>query len=158
MADDQSIREMAEGDASEAEAAELFPMGTLDGDDVTLETLVKGNQAFQLTVSMNGTSEIHSPAGSGLFDPSKEHMLLVTCEQASLELVPDREGERVQGKRIVAWKGRQKLRPIYCERVDGQAGIIEAQFAELLKADEGAAAALAERINARVSNALGVSA
>lgn len=155
--DTESVREMAEHDAETPEE-ELFPLGTLEGDDVTLGGLVKGNHSFQITVSMNGTSEIHSPSDTGLFDPSKEHMLLVTCEQASLELVPDREGERVQGKKIVGWKGRQKLRPIYCEKVKGEAGVIESQFSALLGADEAAAMALLDRLKARAEKALGVTA
>jgi len=155
--DAQSIREMAEGEAADA-AAEMFPLGTLEGDDVQLGNLVKGDHTFKITVSMNGTSEIHSPGDTGLFDPSKEHMLLVTVEEASLELVPDREGDRVQGKSIIGWKGRQKLRPIYCEKVKGEAGVIESQFAALLAANEGEAAALLDRLRARAERALGVTA
>lgn len=150
----QSIREMAQAD-QEAEP-EMFPNGSLEGDNTTLGQLVKPGQANEVTVSM-GTAEVPSPTG-GLLSPHKEHMLLVTCEHAGYTEVPKREGDRVSGKTVVGWKTRQTLRPIYVERVKGEAGAIEAAFTDLLKADEGKAAALLDRLTKRAEQALGATA
>lgn len=156
MADEdgsKSIREMAEADAEAADAAELFPLGSLEGDETTLASLVQPGESNEVTVSM-GTAEVPSPSG-GLLSPHKEHLLLVTCEHAGYTEVPKREGDRVNGKRVVGWKTRQTLRPIYVERVQGEAGAIEAAFADLLRADETAAAALLDRMRDRADKALG---
>lgn len=154
MADEgsQSIREMAEADSGAADAAELFPLGSLEGDETTLGGLVQPGQPVEVTVSM-GTAEVPSPRG-GLLSPHKEHLLLVTCEHAGYTEVPKREGDRVNGKTVVGWKTRQSLRPIYVERVAGEAGTIEAAFVDLLKADEQQAAALLDRMRERADRAL----
>lgn len=149
----QSIREMAENDAQEG-AGELFPIGSLEGDETSLATLVKPTHTHEVTVSM-GTAEVPSPRG-GLLSPDSEHLLLVTCEHAGYTEVPKREGDRVSGKTVIGWKTRQTLRPIYVERVKGEAGAIEASFADLLKADETAAMALLDRMRARAEKSLGV--
>jgi hypothetical protein len=152
----QSIREMAEGDTQQAAAAELFPMGTIEGDEATLQTMIQPGDKVTHSVSMNGTSKV--PMSGGMLDIRKEHTLLVTCEVAYPIPVPDREGDRLTGKRITAWDVKQKLVPIYVERVKGEEGVIEAQFADLLRADENRAAALLDRLKGRVESALGVSA
>lgn len=156
MADnDQSIRDMAEKDAAEA-AEELFPLGSLEGDETSLATLVKPNHSHEVTVSM-GTAEVPSPRG-GLLSPDKEHLLLVTCEHAGYTEVPKREGDRHTGKQLVGWKTRQTLRPIYVERVNGEGGAIEAAFADLLRADEAGAMQALDRMKSRAEKALGVTA
>jgi hypothetical protein len=151
----QSIREMAEAETQQA-AGELFPLGSLEGDEATLGQLIQPNHETHVTVSM-GTAEVPMPRG-GLLAPDKEHTLLVTCEVSGFEPVPQRDGDRVQGKTIVGWKVREKLRVIYVERVKGEEGSIEAQFADLLRADEQRGAALLDRLKGRVEQALGVSA
>jgi hypothetical protein len=158
MSDDepQSIREMAEGEAAQQEAAELFPIGSLEGDEATLQAMIQAGDKVTYSVTMNGTSKV--PMSGGMLDIRKEHTLLVTCEVAFPVPVPDREGDRMTGKRIVGWDVKQKLVPIYVERVKGEEGVIEAQFADLLRADEGRAAALLDRLKGRVESALGVSA
>lgn len=157
MPDDepQSIREMAENDA-ESGAGELFPLGSLEGDDAKLETMIRPGEKVTHSVTMNGTSKV--PLTGGLLDIRKEHMLLVTCEVAHPIAVPDREGDRVAGKTIVGWDIKQKLTPIYVERVKGEAGAIEAAFADLLKGDDRAAMALLDRMKVRAEQALGVTA
>lgn len=151
----QSIREMAEKDTAEAET-ELFPIGSLEGDETSLATLVKPTHTHEVTVSM-GTAEVPSPRG-GLLSPEREHLLLVTCEHAGYTEVPKREGDRVSGKTVIGWKTRQTLRPIYVERVNGEGGAIEAAFADLLRADEGAAMQALDRMKTRAEKALGVTA
>jgi hypothetical protein len=154
MSDDpQSIREMAEKDAEEA-AEELFPIGALEGDETTLGSLVKPGQTNEVTVSMM-TAEVPSPRG-GLLSPDRDHLLLVTTEHAGYTEIPKREGDRVNGKTVVGWKTRQNLRPVYVERVNGEAGAIEAAFTDLLRANEQDAMALLDRMRARAETALGV--
>ena len=155
MADEdggQTIREMAEADAQQQDAAEMFPAGSLEGDETTLATLIKPGQPNEVTVSM-GTAEVPSPRG-GLLNPDREHLLLVTTEHAGYTEVPKREGDRVTGKTVVGWKTRQNLRPIYVEQVKGEAGAIEAAFADLLMSDASAAGALLDRMQARAEKAM----
>lgn len=152
MTDDQSIREMADADANDPDE-ELFPLGSLEGDETTLKQLVKANHHQTVTVSM-GSAEV-PVTGGGLLDVNAEHMLLVTVEPRKIEVVPEREGDRVDGKTIVGYKLRQHLTPLHVERVRGEAGAIEAAFTDLLGADEGQAAALLDRMKARTDTALG---
>lgn len=158
MSDEEpkSIREMAEADTQEAAATQLFPLGSIEGDDGTLQSMIQPGEKVTHSVTMNGTSKVEMTGG--LLDIRKEHTLLVTCEVAYPIPVPDREGDRLAGKRIVGWDIKQKLIPIYVERVKGEEGAIEASFADLLRADENRAAVLLDRLKARVENALGVNA
>lgn len=149
----QTIREMAEADAEQTEATELFRMGTLDGDGITLADLIKPGEPVRYTVSMNGTSEIEAPKG-GMLDMRKEHLLLVTCEVAHPTPVPQRTGDRATGKTIESWKVRQKLTPVYVERVQGEEGAILAGFIDLLHGDAHRAAALFDQMKDRLQTAL----
>jgi hypothetical protein len=152
MADEpQSIREMAEQDTPESE---LFPLGSLEGDDTTLGQIIKPSHTVEITVSM-GTAEVPSPSG-GLLNPNDEGLLLVTYEHAGYTPVPVRKGDRVAGKEITGWKIRQNLRPIHVERVHGEAGAIEAAFVDLLRENDEAAGALLDRMKRRAEQALGV--
>lgn len=154
MPDDapQSIREMAEGDAVNQEG-ELFPIGSLQGDETTLGTLIRSNHKTELTVSM-GTAEV-PVRGGGMLDVNREHLLLVTVEPRKIETVPQREGDRLEGKEIVGFKIRQTVTPIYVERVQGEGGALVAAFADLLRADESAALAALEGMKDRAGRALG---
>lgn len=155
MADEegQSIREMAEQEGQDADAGELFPMGSLEGDETTLASLIKANHTVTVTVAM-GSAEVPI-RGGGLLDVNREHMLLVTVEPRKIETVPQREGDRLDGKTIVGYKERQTVTPIYVERVQGEGGAIIAAFADLLKADESAALAALDQMKARAQTALG---
>jgi hypothetical protein len=148
----QGIRDMAESDAAEA-AEELFPTGSLDGDNVTLGQIIRPGEKVEVTVSMR-SAQVPMPRG-GLLDPRKEHMLLVTTEVDHMVPAPKRDGDRVTGKTVEGWGIRQVLRPIYLERVKGEEGAIEASFADLLKADASRAAALLDRLRTRTESALG---
>lgn len=153
MEGNQSIREMAEAQAKTGDGddpGELFPIGTLPGDDLTLRELIKPHHKVEVTASLMA-AEV--PMTGGLVDPEREGMALVTYELAKPLLIPQREGDR-DDKKLVGWKVRQQLRPVYVEGVRGEAGVIEAQFAALLKADQQQAAALADRIRARLQDAL----
>jgi hypothetical protein len=150
MANGRSIAERAaDGDDGEpGEQAEIFPLGSIEGDAKTLKTLIRAGLPVTQTVAM-GSAEVPISSG-GLIDPDKEGMLLVTYEAAGYQPVPVREGERHEGKRVKSWKIRTHLRPIHVERIDGEAGVIEANFASLLDVDDKAAAALLDRLGARV--------
>lgn len=141
-----------EGTEDDGGEPELFPMGSLEGDAKTLKSLIRSGQAVKSTVSMTG-AEVPVRSG-GLLDPEKEGMLLVTFEVAHYTPVPVREGDRETGKRLTEWKIRQTVRPIHIERVDGEDGIIEANFAMLAEANPTAAGALLDRMRARLTDAL----
>jgi len=154
MAEPKSIREMADAEPAETE---LFPMGSLEGDEKTLGQLIRPNQSTEVTVAMT-KGEVPSPTG-GLLDPNKTALVLVTCEVGQYAEIPIREGTRADGDRkITGWKLRQQLTPIYVEKMAATGGVIEASFAALLQEDEPAAAALLDRMQARVEQALGVTA
>jgi hypothetical protein len=149
--DDGSIEGRAANGEAEQEAPELFPAGSLKGDGKSLKTLIKPGQAVKSTVSMMSAEVPIS--GGGLLDPDREGMVLVTYELAKLEPVPEREGDRGDRK-IVGWKVRQVVRPVYVEPVSGEAGTIEAAFAALVDASAKDAGALLDRLHARMSDAL----
>lgn len=115
---------------------ELFPMGSLQGDGVTLKTLIKSGKDNNLTVSI---AKAEVPSGSGLADPEKDRTLLVTCEPGKVTVVPLKE----EGK-VVGYKTRQSYRPVFVEAVQrGDAGRLEAGFKQLLLDDsKGAVRAL----------------
>lgn len=143
-----SINEMSDGPPED----ELFPLGTLPGDGVMLKTLIKPSHRVELTVSMM-SAEIDAPKDQGLLDPDKEGLLLVTYEIANYHPTPIREGQPGD-KRLVGWKIRQAIRPIYHEPVRGEAGTVEAGFAALCTADPSAAAALHARMGKRLEKEL----
>lgn len=127
---------------------QLFPMGSLKGDGVTLGKLVKAAQDNKLTVSMQA-AEV--PSGSGLADPDKDRTLLVTCEPGKVEVVPKRE----DGK-VASWKTRQSYRPIFVEPVQrGDAGRLEAAFGQLILDDPKGAAKALDAMQTRASEELG---
>lgn len=142
---------MAESIADRAEQGEeqeeLFPTGSLEGDGITLKTLVKGGKGQTLTVSIK---KAEVPSSAGLADPEKVRMLLVTCEPGKVESVPMRE----EGK-VVEWKHRQTYTPIFIEGVQrGEAGRLEAMFTDLLGEDPAAAGKLLDRLQERAQAAL----
>lgn len=141
--------EHEEGDEPQGE---MFPLGSIEGDAKTLKTLVKPGQKTEQTVSLMSAEVPIS--GGGLLDPEREGMLLVTYEPAGYTEVPVREGDRASGKRVKGWKFRTQLRPIYVERVEGEAGVLEANFAALAEGDARAAGALLDRMRARLTDAL----
>jgi hypothetical protein len=154
MTDDPMGDRSIEGRAANGEgddAPELFPLGSLEGDGVTLKTIVKPSEKVETTVAMM-SAEV--PSSGGLLDPRREGMLLVTYELAQAPLVPKREGDRARGKQIVGWKIRQQVRPIFVEQVSGEAGALEANFAALLAEDPAKAGALLDRMRERAEAAL----
>lgn len=150
----QRLEGVAGDSSGDAEpAAELFPVGSIEGDGFSHKTMVKAGMSTEITVAMTG-GEVPIPNGTGLLDPAKEGMLLVTYEVADAgRAIPQREGERGD-KRIVGYKFRQTVRPVYIERVKGEEGVIEGHFAALLEAEPSRAGALLDRLNARAGRSL----
>ena len=142
----ESSRSIAER-AIDPVQVELFPAGTIAGDGKTLKTLIRANQAQEITTSMM-SAEVPTPRG-GLLDPERQGMLLVTYDWRSVPPVAVREGEPGD-RRIVSWKLRQQVRPVHIEQVHGEAGVIEANFAALLEADPEAARDLFARLGERL--------
>lgn len=124
--DDELARRRAErknGDAladkdvedGDEEQGELFPVGSLEGDPkVTLAKLVRAGHRIEYTASLM-SAEV--PLQGGLLDPNDEGQVMVTYEVASLTPVPIREGDRGT-KKLVGWKIRQNLRPVYVEPIE----------------------------------------
>jgi hypothetical protein len=124
--DDELARRRAEkgeqknGDAladlpvDDGEQEELFPVGSLEGDPkVTLKNIIKAHHRVEYTASLM-SAEV--PLREGLLDPDDEGRVLVTYEVASLVPVPIRE-DKGGTKKIVGYKIRQQLRPIYVEPI-----------------------------------------
>lgn len=151
LEDDASITGRAANGEGDEPEIELFPQGSVQGDGKSLKSLIKPGHSVQPTVSLM-SAEVPISTG-GLLDPEREGMLLVTYELAKLEPVPVREGDRGDRK-IVGWKIRQQLRPVYIEPVQGEAGTIEAAFAALADASPKDAGALLDRLHTRMSDVL----
>lgn len=136
-----------------AEQEELFPEGSIDGDGVTLKSLIKPGMEVTHSVHMTG-HEVPMPKGTGLLNPAKEGMLLVTYEVSDGgKPVPIREGQRGE-KVIKGYHIKQKVRPVHLERIAGEEGVIESHFAALLEADQGRAGALLDRLIVRAGRSL----
>ena len=137
----------ATGAEQEPEQEEMFEKGSLEGDGITLKTLVRANKPQHLTVSIK---KAEVPSGAGLADPEKVRTLLVTCEPGKVESVPIREDGKVR-----EWKHRQTYTPIFVEGAQrGEAGRIEASFGTLLKEDPKAAGKLLDRLQERARGEL----
>lgn len=107
----------ADSDEDGEGQAEMFPMGTLEGDPkVTLKNLIKPNHRVEYTASLM-SAEV--PVRHGLMDPYADGQAVETHELAKIELVPIRETDSAGQKKIVGWKVRSKLRPVFVEPVAG---------------------------------------
>lgn len=98
-------------DAGDGEAQQEFPKGVIDAGAAkkTLKTLISAGLPVETTVSMM-SAEI--PLRGGIPDPDAQHRFTVTTELHKVEPVAVRE----DGK-VVSWKLRVSLRPIYVEAV-----------------------------------------
>lgn len=142
------MAQSTEEEQGQREDVQLFPMGSIEGDGVTLKTLIKAGKENKLTVKIKAT---RVPSGSGLADPEKDRVLLVTCEPGKVESVPHKEEGRV-----VRYTTVQVYEPIFVEGVQrGDAGRLEAAFGQLLANDPDAAAKALDRMQAAASKAFG---
>lgn len=118
------------------EAGELFPSGSLAGDDVSPQTLVKRGLPVEVTVSL---SKAEVPTKSGLVDPNKAGRVLVSYLPGTVHEVPQREGD---DNRLVGWKIRQDLRATFVEDANSEQDVIRSEFAALMTLDPPAAQTL----------------
>lgn len=103
----------ANGEHEQEPAEELFPLGSLPGDQKTLKTVFKSGLPVEVTVSLRA-AEV--PVRDGLVDFEKAGRVLVAYEPHKVEVVAQRE----EGK-LVGYKVRQVLRPSHVEQVAAEA-------------------------------------
>lgn len=130
------MKDRAEGGEHEEPDVELFPLGSVQGDGVSLGKFVKPGKDNTSKVKIKA---VKTAGGKGLADPDKLRTLLVSCQPGKVETVPHMEDGKVASYETV-----QHYTPTFVEGVQrGDAGRIEASFAELLRDDaKGAAKAL----------------
>jgi hypothetical protein len=128
--------------ADEESEAELFPQGSLAGDDLTPQKLIKRGLPTEVTVSI-GKAEVPMPAG-GLMDPGKSGRVLVSYAFFKNEEVAQRENGD-----IVGWKIRQHLKATYVQQANDEAALIRSEFDALIALDEAAAGRLLDDLTRR---------
>lgn len=108
----RSVADRAEdGDGEDQE--EMFPLGSLEGDPKkTLKNLIRAGLPIEYTVSLR-SAEV--PLRGGLPDPDAFHRLFVNSVVEKVETVALREENK-----IVGWKVRAILRPIFVQQEDAQ--------------------------------------
>lgn len=142
------MAQSTEEEQGQQDDVQLFPMGSIEGDGVSLKTFIRGNRDNKLTVKIKST---RVPSGSGLADPEKDRVLLVTCEPGKVETVPHKE----EGK-VVRYTTVQVYEPIFVEGVQrGDVGRMEAAFKSMLTDDPDSAAKMLDRMQAAASMAFG---
>lgn len=113
---------------------ELFPMGSLPGDDVTPSKLIKRGLPLEITVAL---SRAEVPVGGGgLFNPDKKGRALVSYLPGAVHEVPSRDGD---DDTVTSWKARQDLRVTYVEHANDEAALILKEFEALMALDEAGA-------------------
>jgi hypothetical protein len=149
MAEDEdgvTIDERAE--EHEYDPPEMFPLGTLSGDDLTPQKVVKRGLPVETTVAL---SRAEVPTSGGLMDPDKAGRCLVSYVPGKIEEVPQRDGDEAK---VVGWKIRQHLRATYVQPAGDEADLIRAEFGALLELDSSAAGALLDELRSMAADAL----
>lgn len=141
----RSISERAQNGDGVAPEEELFPMGTLEGEGPTAQTIIKKGAATEVTVSLS-KAEVPNPGG-GLFDPNQYGRALVTFLPGPHHPLPVRN-DKADPAKVTGWKIRQDLRVVHVAGADNAAGLIETEFEALLSDDAAAAGALLDRLTA----------
>lgn len=128
---------------------ELFPQGGVEGDGVTLGKLVKPGKTNTTSVKVKATKV--PSRGKGLGDPEKVRTLLVTTNPGKVVVTPHmRDGV------VDHYTTDQIFEPTYIEAVQsGDAGRLEAAFAELLKRQPKEAAKALDAMQARATEVIG---
>lgn len=118
---------------------ELFPAGSLPGDDITPQSIVKKGLPTTLVVSL---SRAEVPIrGKGLVNPNKYGQAIVTYLPGKLHELPIRQDEH-DGAKVTGWKLTQDLRALYVEDANDKGALIRTQFEALTALDAAAATAL----------------
>lgn len=134
--DGASVEERAaNGEHMDEDEGTLFPAGSLAGDAVTPQSLVKRGLATQVTVSL---SRAEVPTKSGLVDPNKSGRVMVSYAPGKVEHVPERDDD----DKIVGWKLRQHLRATYVTDANDDAEVVRECFGQVVALDVRAAAEL----------------
>lgn len=144
--------ERAENGEHLEEGAELFPLGSLEGDTLTAQSYIPRKMPTQVTASLM-SAEV--PNRGGLLKPDHYGRLLVTYLPGKKEDVPLRE-ERGNPAKVTGYKLRQHLRVTYVEDANDVPALIAQEFEGLLAVDATTAAQLLERLNNVASEALAV--
>jgi hypothetical protein len=135
---------------AEADQAEMFPLGSLEGDGRTLRNLMRPTLPITSTVSLRSAEVPLS--GGDLLNPEKTGRALVTYLPEKYEEVAEHEGTEA-----VAWKVRQVARPVFVEPVKGDLpDMVEAWFDRVMEESPEAGGALADRIAAKAAARLSV--
>lgn len=149
MAEEPEDNGRSISERSEEEQTELFEAGILDGDKVTLATLVSGpskNHA-ELVVSM---SSAEVPLRDGLLHPDKTIRLAVTAEPIEYRERPHKELQPDGSKKIVSWRYVCQVRPVYVESLGHDAlAATRKMFEGALAQDAQEAGKLLDELNAR---------
>lgn len=141
----------ADGEPEKTEE-ELFPEGSLAGDNITPQNLVKKGLPVELRVSL--TKAEVPVKGSGLFDPNRYGRALVTFLPAPVTETPVRE-HKTDTAQVTGWKLSQSLRVTYVADASDTTELVRSEFEALLETEPEVAAALAEQIAAMTAEALG---
>jgi hypothetical protein len=138
LTDDASVEERAKnGEHMEGEET-LFPVGSLEGDDITPQARIKRNLPVKVEASI-GKAAV--PLRSGLLDPNKTGRALVSFRHAKDEDVPERKGgDGADRHDIVGWTIRQHLTATYVQPANDEAALIRSEFAALCALDARKAA------------------
>lgn len=151
MADASSVAERAaNGEHEDPDPdVELFPGGGIEGDGVTLGKFVKPGKDNKVSIKVKATKV--PSRGKGLGDPEKVRTLLVTTNPGKVVTTPHmRDGA------VDHYSTDQVFEPTYIEAVQsGDAGRLEASFADLLKHDPKGAARAIDAMQARAAEVLG---
>jgi hypothetical protein len=101
----------ANGDSETVE--ELFPVGAVDGDGVSLKQLVKPGHKVETTAAL---SRAEVPLRNGLPDPSRRLRMLVTGIPGKVHSLPLREDDG-KPEAVTGWKLAQDVRVDHVENV-----------------------------------------
>lgn len=124
---------------------ELFPKGSLAGDSITPQTLVKRGLPIEVTVSL---SKAEVPTKGGLLNPNKAGRVLVSYLPGTVHEVPQRDGDE---DTLIGWKLRQDLRATFVEDANDEANLIRKEFAALVQLDGAAAVTLLAELKSMVT-------
>lgn len=125
---------------------ELFPMGSLSGDQTTAQSLVRRGSAVEVTASLR---KAEVPMVDGLLNPDKAGRVLVSFTPGPVHYVPQRDEGKVTG-----WKLRQELWPTFVQHANDEEAVIVAEFQNLLQLDAQAAGRLIDTLSGMASEVL----
>lgn len=134
-----------EAEETENVQEEMFPVGVLKGDRLSLANLHRPGLPVELAVKLKA-GEV--PLRDGLVDPNKQVRVAVTCEASEYRQRPVRE-ERNGQMQIVGWKYICDLKPIYSEPLGDNRNAVLLAFEQLLAADAQAAGVMLDDLQER---------